>query len=606
MSVETLCHLFRQSVLERPRPDAARLVPAQGPLPAPLSSAQVASAVECLYHFWRASGAGRGERVLLWMPNRPEWAIADFSILAAGMAVVPIYLTLGREEVRQMLAISRPRFAVVGDERIHARLREAAGSNLLPEVVVVFGGAEAGATAWEGALARGEERRRESGAAEFLDSLERVRPQEPATIIFTSGTTGAPKGVVLTHANIVSNVHACLKLIGFGAADVALSFLPLCHIYERMIDYCYWLSGAALVYVADPRTVAEALPRVAPTALGAVPRFYEKLARGIQERLQALPPWRRRLAEWAVSVGRRWTERAQSGRPVPPSLAVQRALSRWLVLRKIHRAFGGRLRILISGGAPLARETADYLWALDLRVLQGYGLTETSPVLALSPPQRCKNGTVGPALPGTVLRIAADGEILARGPGIMQGYYNDPEATRAVLVDGWFATGDIGRLDEDGYLSITGRKKEMIVTAGGKKVIPSMLERRLESDPLIAQAALIGDRRPFVSALIVPDFAVLEREAASRGVFHQNRQDLTSHPEVRRLYETRIAALLSDLAPYEQVRRFTLLNQEWTPESGEITPTLKIRRRVVEERYHDPIERMYAAAPSGAAAGREG
>jgi len=597
MTVRTLCDLFRDSVLDSRRAGAAALARNDGSIALELSTPEIAWAVERLYHFWLQAGARRGERALLWLPNRPEWAVADFSLLAAGLPGVPLYLTLGPGEVRQILASCRPRFAVVGDESILDRLLEAAGADLRPETIVVLGDASpgtAGVVSWEQALRSGEERRRRSGTQEFLGALSAARPDEPATIIYTSGTTGAPKGVVLSHANILSNVLACLQIIEVSGRDVALSFLPLCHIYERMLDYCYWLRRARLVYLPDPRAAGDALARVAPTALGAVPRFYEKLVLRVQTRVRELSPARRAIFAWGLAAGRERLECRRAGRPASIGLRLRLALARLLVYRSVSRALGGRLRLLISGGAPLARETADTLWALDVHVLQGYGLTETSPVVTLNPPDRNRNGTVGPPVPGTEVRIAADGEVLVRGPGVLQGYYNDPEATRAAFVDGWFATGDMGQVDADGYLVITGRKKELIATAGGKKVAPALLEKQLEGDPLIAQVALIGDRRPFLSALVVPEFQILEREARERGIAFANRPALLAHPAVQRLFEERIAARLADRSSYEQVRRFTLMEREWTPESGEVTPTLKVRRRVVEERYRERIESMYA------------
>ena len=604
MTLRTLCELFRGGVVERPRPRAAVLAATDGTLAPALDSARVAADVERLYHFWQSLGARRGERALLWLPNRPEWAMADFSLQAAGLPDVPLYLTLGPADVRQVLESARPRFAVVGDESILRRLKEAAGDDLRPGTIVSLGPAPTGpgTTSWSQALEAGERRRRERGPEEFLQALAAARPEDVATILYTSGTTGAPKGVPLTHSNVVSNVLSCLEIIDVGPRDVALSFLPLCHIYGRMLDYCYWHRGACLVYVADPRAAGDVLTSAAPSCLGAVPRFFEKMLQRIHARARTLGPARRRLFAWAVEVGTEWVQRLNARRPVPPGLRLRRGLAHLLVYRKIRRALGGRLRLLISGGAPLPRETADALWALDLRVLQGYGLTETSPVVALNPPGRNKNGTVGPPIPGTEVRIAEDGEILVRGPGVVRGYYNDPEATRRSFTDGWFATGDVGRLDSEGFLVITDRKKELIATAGGKKVAPAPIERRLESDPLIAHVALIGDRRPFVSALVVPDFAALEQAARQLGVVAQDRAALVARAEVRRLYEQRIRALMTERSAFEQLRRFALVCEEWTPETGEITATLKVRRRVVEERYGDLIARMYAAPESAGVA----
>jgi len=595
MTVRTLCELFSRSVFDRPRPDHVCLADPGGSGTPPLSSVEIAGQVERLYMLWRSLGARKGDQVLLWMPNRPEWALADFSLLAAGLVDIPLYPSLPPAEVRIILEKSHPRFAVVGDEGARQRLLEAAGGDLRPEAIVTLGTAPGigGLLSWKQALEAGERRLQHSAPGEFRQALAAARPEDTATLIYTSGTTGSPKGVMLSHANIVSNVLACLQVLELGPRDVTLSFLPLCHIYERMLDYCYWYMGARIVYVADPRRAGDALRSVGPSFFGAVPRFYEKLILRIEEERARLDAPRRRLFDWARTVGLEWVGRRNARQPIPPALALRRALAGWLVYRRVRRALGGRLRQMISGGAPLARQTADALWALDLRVLQGYGLTETSPVVALNPSGRNKNGTVGPPIPGTEVRIGADGEILVRGPGVTNGYYGDPGATRAAFMDGWFATGDVGRLDEEGFLIITDRKKELIVSSGGKKIAPAPLERRLESDPLIAQAMVIGDRRQFLSALLVPEFAALEREARALGMRFADRRDLVGLPEVHSLYEKRLAEVGKDLAPYEQIRRFTLLAKEWSAESGEITPTLKVKRRVVEERYRDLIERMY-------------
>ncbi|MEE9218497.1 MAG: long-chain fatty acid--CoA ligase [Acidobacteriota bacterium] len=603
MTVRTLCELFRHGVLEDARPQAASLAPANGEPSNWISSQQVAERVENLFHFWRSIRLERRDRVLIWMPNRPEWALSDFSLLASGAVDVPLYLTLAGSDVRAILENCRPRFAVLGSSALRQRLLEAAGADLRPEAVITLDGGDTGSgvIAWPEALRTGERLRRQQGPTAFLERLSSTRPEDVATLIYTSGTTGTPKGVALTHANLLSNVLACLRVIRLGPEDVALSFLPLCHVYERMLDYCYWLRRARIVYAEDPRRAGNLLAFVRPTALGAVPRFYEKLLERILERRHRLRPAQKRFFDWALRVGREHNGLRETGRALPLELRLQHTLARWLVYRRIHRALGGRLRLLISGGAPLAKQVSETLWALGIPVLQGYGLTETSPVVTLNPPDGNRSGTVGPPIPGTDVRIAEDGEVFVRGPGVMKEYYRNPEATRQALTNGWFATGDVGQLDADGYLRITDRKKELLVTSGGKNVAPAPLEQLLESDPLIAQAMLIGSGRRFLSALLVPDFEMLERQARRRGIDWSERRQLIEHPFTRRLYKERLGQLLRGRAPYEQVRRFTLLEREWTPESGELTPTLKLRRRVIKEGYREQIELMYRKPAATAA-----
>ena len=607
MTVRTLCDIFRHSVLEHDRPRAAGLASDPARPPTWVPSSQIASCVEHLFHFWVSCGVRPGDRALLWLRNRPEWAMADFSLLAAGAIDVPIYLTLAASDVRTILENCRPRLAVVDDADLEARLLEAAGGDLRPEVVVRFEepGCQGERTIpWREALVAGERSGGTEGRRNFEAALTRARPDDVATLIYTSGTTGTPKGVALTHSNLVSNVLSCLKIIDLGADDVALSFLPLCHVYERMLDYCYWLRRAGVVYVGDPRTAGDFLPCVRPTALGAVPRFYEKVIERIEARRRGLGPLPRRLFDWALRTGHEWNSWREQTGAVPPGLRLRHRLAGLLVYRRIHRALGGNLRLLISGGAALAKEVADTLWALDLRVLQGYGLSETSPVITLNPPGRNRNGTAGPPIPGTQVRIADDGEILVRGPGVMKEYFRSPEATRETMVEGWLATGDVGALDADGYLTVTDRKKELLVTSGGKNIAPSPIETRLERNPIIAQTMLIGNDRKFLSALIVPDFNALREEAKALGVTAHDRESLIEHPRILQLYQDRIDQLLAGWARFKQVRRFTLLANEWTPESGEVTPTLKIRRRVLLERYREQIELMYKETAGDPAATR--
>jgi long-chain acyl-CoA synthetase len=415
-----------------------------------------------------------------------------------------------------------------------------------------------------------------------------------ATIIYTSGTTGEPKGVMLTHGNLLSNVEAAVEVFGVTSDDVALSFLPLSHAFERMVLYMYLCAGASVAFAESAETLARDLVTVRPTLMTAVPRVFEKMHARIQETVARSSAIRRAVVRWAVGVGLRRSAAVRSGRPIGTLLAVQNCLADKMVFRKMRERTGGRLRALVSGSAPLPRMVAEFFDAIGLTIFEGYGLTEASPVLAVNPLDRLKFGTVGRAFPGVELRIADDGEILARGPNIMRGYYHNPDATRAVLeTNGWLHTGDIGTLDADGYLTITDRKEDLILTSVGKRVAPQSIEHELRRHPLVAEVVLVGDRRKFVAALLVPDFAALQRRLAALNRPADTRDALVVRRDVIALFQEVVDAVNATRAPFEQIKRFALIPSEFTIESGEVTPTMKVKRRVVEERWRAVIERLY-------------
>jgi long-chain acyl-CoA synthetase len=421
-----------------------------------------------------------------------------------------------------------------------------------------------------------------------------VAPEDIATIIYTSGTTGEPKGVMLTHDNIVSNVRGCHTVLAKGPDDVALSFLPLSHSFERTVIYSYLTDGVTVVFAETIDTLPRDLPAVAPTLLTAVPRVFEKLHARIVDTVSQSSALRRWLFQWAFGVGLERVRRAQAeGGSLEPS-GWQDRLADMLVFAKIRARVGGRLRLLVSGSAPLPKPIAEFFGAAGLWISEGYGLTETAPVLTANPPERPRFGTVGPPIHGVELRIAEDGEILARGPNIMRGYWNKPAETAEAIVDGWFRTGDIGTLSADGYLTITDRKKDLLVTSGGKKVAPSPIEARLKANGLVAEAVVVGDRRRFPAVLIAPNFTVLSERLASLGRPDGAREELARRPDVVGLYEELVTALNRDLAQFEQLKRVALLPTEFTIAGGELTPTLKVKRKVVEARWKDAIDAMYA------------
>ena len=549
-------------------------------------------------------GVQAGDRVAIQADSRPEWTITDLAILTAGAVTVPVYATLPASQVGYILADSGARVVVVEDDGQAAKVREE--RHRLPEletVIVMDPGAE-GVQSGECSLAevvdRGHQRLvRENGLGRvYKERGQAIDPAALATIIYTSGTTGHPKGVMLSHHNFVANMVDVDQVIAITDDDTALSFLPLSHAFERMVVYLYLYKGATVVFAEAIDTLGRDMQQVRPTIMTGVPRVYEKLRARIIDAVAAAPRVRQGLFAWAVGVGHDAASARLAGREPGLLTRVQEGLADRLVLSKIRARTGGRLRFVVSGSAPLGREVAEFLCAVGLPVIEGYGLTETSPVLTTTPLGARRLGTVGTALPHVELKIAADGEILARGPNVMVGYHDNPEATAAVMRAGWFHTGDIGRIDADGYLSITDRKKELIVTAGGKNVAPQPIEALLKRDPIVAEAVLVGDRRRFVSVLLVPDFVTLDKRLAVDGLGSGSPEELVNREDVQRIFQPIVDQANTELASYEQVKRFALLPTEFSVAGGELTPTLKVRRRVVEDRWKDVIEGIYAASQS--------
>ena len=552
-----------------------------------------------------ALGVEPGDRVAILSDSRPEWVIADLATLTAGAVTAPIYPTLPEAQVRYILADSGARVVVVADETQAAKVR--AVWDELPElsVMVIVDSADSAAGEDRAAgghvelsLAEATDRghRRlmtEDGLGrEYKERATAITPDQLATIIYTSGTTGEPKGVMLTHGNVASNVLAGGSVVQVDSEDAALSFLPLSHAFERAVVFLYLYCGVTVTFAESLDTIARDLGAVKPTVMTGVPRVYEKFHARVHEAVGGAPAIRQRLFHWAVGVGLRQARAVLAGRSATLLTRFQHGLADRLVLSKVRGRLGGRLRFVVSGSAPLSTPIAEFFFAIGIRVIEGYGLTETSPTLTVNPLERPKLGTVGSALPGVELKIAEDGEVLARGPNVMQGYYGKPEATAEVMRDGWFCTGDIGSLDDDGYLTILDRKKELIVTAGGKNIAPNPVEAELKRSPLVAEAVLIGDRRPYVSALLVPDFAAL---ASRVDVGSASREEIVERPDVVALFDEVVEKVNAALARHEQIKRSALLPAEFAIATGELTPTLKVKRRVVAQRWSDAIERLYAA-----------
>lgn len=551
-----------------------------------------------------ALGMSAGDHVALLSESRPEWLIADFAILTAGAVTIPIYPTLSAEQVAFILADSRATLVVVSTaaqlEKVVAAaprvpsLRAIVLIDPVPPGFVASGLASSvPIRAFDEVAAEGH-RAIVGGwgiAREFQERARAVRPDDLATIIYTSGTTGAPKGVMLTHGNLAANVAGVLEVLDLHEGDTALSFLPLCHAFERTVACVCLASGVSLIFAESIDTIARDLLLVRPTVMSAVPRVFEKLHARVLEKGAAASGLQRVIFNWALGVAARRGERLAAGRPIPLTLAAASRVADALVFAKIRDGIGGRLRWAVSGSAPLNRQLAAFFLGTGLPILEGYGLTETAPVISVTPPGGIRLGAVGPPLPNVQVRIADDGEVLARGPNLMRGYFERPDETTAAIVDGWFHTGDIGALDEKGYLSITDRKKEVLVTSGGKKIAPQPIEERLRAHPLVNEAMLVGDRRHFPAALIAPDFRAL---ATRLGFDERGLRTRVDADEVRAPYQAIVDEVNRHLAQFERIKKFVLVSDEFSVASGELTPTLKIKRRVVLDKYRDVIEGLYS------------
>jgi long-chain acyl-CoA synthetase len=543
-------------------------------------------------------GVSRGDRVAIVSESRPEWLMCDMAILALGAVTAPIYPTLGGAQVRYILDDAGARLAIVSTALQLKKVQEV--RHLLPalEAVVVMdegAASKASVMGLEEVARRGHEQITSSwGAAKaFREQAREVRPEQLATIIYTSGTTGEPKGVMLTHANLVSNLFAAQECLQLTPDDVALSFLPLSHGFERMASFLYLFTGTTMIFAESLDTIGRDIAAVRPTLVTGVPRVYEKMQARILEKAQAAPRAKAALFKWGLGAATRRARAELRGKRVNPLTALQAGIADRLVFSKVRAGVGGRLRIAVSGSAPLPVSVMEFFSAIGLPIVEGYGLTETSPILTVNPPKALRLGSVGKAVRDVEIRIGQDGEILARGANIMAGYYNKPEATAEVLADGWFHTGDIGTLDEQGYLTITDRKKDLIVTSGGKKIAPQPIENTLKRSPLVSEAVVLGDRQKYAAALIVPDFVALERRLKDLGRPPGERAELVTREDVLGLYDEIVAGLNRELSQYERIKRFALLPQEFSIDSGELTPTLKVKRKVVGEKWREVIEGLY-------------
>ena len=586
----TLISMFEESIQQHGSKPALAHKPKGGTYQ-DISYTQLGESVDAFSKGLSTLGVQKDDRVALLSENRPEWAITDFGSLKAGAVTVPMFSTLTAAQVSYILKDSEAKIICVSTESQLKKVLSIQDDVPTLENIILFDSTEdetpEGAIQFEDVCNRGK----------AVDSTQEGDASEDdiATIIYTSGTTGNPKGVMLTHANFIFNLQACKSLIEVGDTDVLLSFLPLSHVFERLGGhYVPLFSGAKIAYAESTFTVARNMQEISPTVMLSVPRLYETMHDRVLSAVQAGSPLKQKIFHWGVSVGSAVSSAIQQGKNPSAILQLQQGIADKLVFAKLKAATGGRLRFFVSGGAALPQAIAEFFHAAGILILEGYGLTETSPVISMNHPAKWKFGTVGVPVPGVEVQIAEDGEILTRGPHVMKGYFNN-EAETAEVIDAerWFHTGDIGIIDEDGFVKITDRKKNIIVLSNGKNVAPQPIESELVQSPFISQIMLIGNERKNLAALIAPNFDALKAWASENNVEATDISAMLQTSEVQQLIQREIRSRLTDFADFEQVRRFALLEQEFSQEADEMTPTLKLKRNVIIEKYADVIEGMY-------------
>lgn len=589
--ITTINQLFYNTIQKYPREDLM-LHKKEGRY-VPISTEEFGNKVKHFSLGLKELGLNPGDKLVILSETRPEWVMTDIANLCTGGITVPIYPTLIPEQIRYIVEDSDAKVVVYSDSEQGAKLEEIKSNlNNVTHYITFESEAPEGVLTFEEVLEKGR-RIFEASPDLFEKSASLATPDTMASILYTSGTTGFPKGVMLTHDNFVSNVKGVTDVVPFSNEDSVLSWLPLSHSLERTATYTYLFKGCSVAYAENMLSVGENMPEVRPTVVVGVPRMFEKVYAAVMDNVLASPPLKRKIFFWAINVGRDFGQRKLKDEPIPKILEFKRKIAHKLVFSKIIAKTGGRIRFFVSGAAPLSKDIAELFYAMGLIVLEGYGLTETSPVISLNRLDKLKFGSVGLPIPDVEVNIAQDGEILARGPNIMKGYYKLEEETKEAIKEGWFYTGDIGYLDEDGFIVITDRKKDIIVTAGGKNVAPQPIENAVRTSIYVNDVLVVGDKRKFMSALIVPNFEKLEEYAQFNEIPFEDRQDLIKNKDIVRFLEAEVDRATPHLASYEKVKRIALLDREFSIASGEITPTFKIKRNIVEKKYKDAIDALY-------------
>lgn len=557
---------------------------------------EAAAEVEKIAAGLASIGVENGDRVAIVSGNRFHWAFIDYAVLSLGAVLVPVYPSLLADQIEYILNDSEAKVVIAENDIQSEKIDEIRTNLKFIKNTLIMDMPEKGlGESWQTL-----EQLEELGAAFIKEkpdylSIEKVDTDSWATIIYTSGTTGEPKGAILTHRNFLFNVEDSSSVVDVYSEDLFLSFLPLSHVLERMAGHflsCY--NGAAVAYAESIDTVAENMGEVKPSVMVSVPRLYEKIYGRVIEAVETGSPVKRKIFYWALGVGKEYVNKIMRKEKISGGLQFKRNLAYKLVFGKLYEKVGGRIRFFISGGAPLNAEIAEFFGAAGMKILEGYGLTETSPVISVNLMDNFKFGTTGPILPNVEVKIAEDGEILTRGDHVMLGYYHKEEETKeAIDADGWFYTGDIGHIDEDGMLKITDRKKNIIVTSGGKNIAPQPIENSFVGSPFIDQALMIGDKRKFCTAIIVPSEEGFQRWSEENGKSYASYEELITLEGVKEKIAEEIEGLSKNLARYETIKKFIFADHPFTIESHELTPSLKVKRKVVEENYKDKINAMY-------------
>jgi len=594
--VETICQLFSNTIQSYPR-ENLMLYKKEGRYVL-ISTEEFGNKVKHFSLGLKELGLNPENKLAILSETRPEWVMTDIASLCAGGISVPIYPSLPPEQIKYIVEDSDAKIVVYSDSEQGDKVAEIrADLSNVTHYVTFESEAPEGVLTFDQVLEKGKKIFEESPDL-FDKAASLAKPDTLASILYTSGTTGVPKGVMLTHNNFTSNVKGVTDVIEFSDKDTVLSWLPLSHSFERIATYTYLYKGCSIAYAENMLTVGQNLLEVCPTVVVGVPRLFEKVYAAVMDNVLASPPLKRKIFFWATKVGREFGQRTLRGESIPKFLEFKRTIAHKLVFSKIIAKTGGRIRFFVSGAAPLSKDIAELFYAMGLIVLEGYGLTETSPIISVNRLEKIKFGSVGPPIPDVEVKIAEDGEILARGPNIMKGYYKMEEETKEAIKDGWFYTGDIGHLDEDGFVVITDRKKDIIVTAGGKNVAPQPIENVLKTNTYVNDVLVIGDRRKFMSALVVPNFEKLEEYAKFNNIPYKDKKDLIKNEDIVKFLEAEIDRATPNLASYEKVKKIALLDRELTIADGEITPTFKIKRNVVEKKYKDLIDALYVEGNS--------
>ena len=591
--IETLSQLFLNTIKSYPKDDLM-LYKEEGRY-VPISTEEFANRVKYFSLGLKDLGNEAGDKLIIFSTNRPEWIMADIANLCLGGITVPIYPTLVPEQVKYIINDSDAKVVVCSNQELWQKI-EAVKAELtkVRHYITFLSEAPEGVLTFAEILERGKKIDQEN--PELFEKLAlEVKPDDLASIIYTSGTTGVPKGVMLTHSNFISNVMTCSSLLPFSDKDTTLSFCPLSHVMEKTVSFAYLYKGCTIGYAEsmDALALAENFLEVKPHIMVLVPRILEKLYSKVIDNVLSSSPLKRKIFFWASKVGKKYGMKKLHRQSISRWLRFKKNIAYKLVFSKIIEKTGGRIRFFISGSAPLSKDIGEFFYGIGLVVLEGYGLTETSPVISLSTFENMKFGAVGKPIPGVEVKIAEDGEILTRGPHVMKGYYKMEEETKEVFEGGWFHTGDVGHLDEDSFLVITDRKKDIIVTAGGKNVAPQPIENTLKTNPYISDVIIVGDRRKFISALIVPNFEKLEEYTKSNNIPYENQSDLVKKEEIVNFILGEVDRNTPNFASYEKIKKIILLDREFEIEKGEITPTFKVKRNVIEKKYNDLIDALY-------------